>query len=188
MEFLKNKKKLLILIPIFVFLDQLTKQWAIKNIFDSQKIIDNTFKRFEQHNVNKNRLILQGESNTRKELLKVYNEIDIGVDPFPFQGNTSTIEAAWMGVPVITLKGDRYLFHFGESINSNLNMKDWIANDHDDYVSKAVKFSSDLNELSKIRMNLRDVALKSPVFDNIKFAEHFNKMLWGIWKNFIENK
>jgi len=173
--------KILLLIP--------NSRLILKNKnFDNKKIIENTYSRFKKNNIKKNQLDLRGEAKTRKELLEVYNEIDIGLDPFPYQGNTSTIEAVWMGVPVITLKGDRYLFHFGESINSNLNMKDWIANDHDEYVSKAVKFSSDLNELSKIRMNLRDIALKSPVFDNIKFAEHFNTMLWDIWKNFIENK
>ena len=150
--------------------------------FDDQKIIENTFLRFVKHNVNKSRLVLRGESATRKELLEVYNEIDIALDPFPFQGNTTTCEAVWMGVPVITLKGDRYLFHFGESINSNLNMKDWIAENHDEYVSKSIKFSSNLDQLSKIRMNLRKKALLSPVFDAPRFAEHFSKMLWDMWK------
>ena len=105
------------------------------------------------------------------------------MDPFPFQGNTSTCEAVWMGVPVITLKGDRYLFHFGESINSNLSMHEWIAKNQDEYVSKAIKFSSDFDELSKIRMNLRQIALQSPVFDAPRFTEHFSNMLWGMWKN-----
>ena len=152
--------------------------------FDNQKIINKTFLRFEKHNINNNRIILEGKSNTRKELLEVYNKIDIALDPFPFQGNTSTEEATWMGVPVITLKGDRYLFHFGESLNTNLNMKDWIAENHDEYVSIAMKFSSNLDELSKIRMNLRQIALQSPVFDAPRFAEHFSKMLWEMWKKF----
>ena len=140
--------------------------------------------RFAKHNININRLILHGRAVTRKEVLEVYNEIDIALDPFPFQGNTSTEEAVWMGVPVVTLKGDRFLFHFGESLNSNLNMKDWIAENQDEYVTKAVKFSSNLNELSKIRMNLRQIALRSPVFDAPRFAEHFSRMLWEMWNNF----
>ena len=136
----------------------------------------------------KNRLILLGESNTRKELLEVYNKIDIALDPFPFQGNTSTCESIWMGVPVITLKGDRYLSHFGESINSNLNMNNWIAKNYEEYISIAIKFSSDLNELSKIRMNLRKKALQSPVFDASLFASHFSDMLWSIWNDFSKKK
>ena len=149
---------------------------------DDQKIVENTYKRFGKNKINKNRLILQGKSPTRKEVLGTYNEIDIALDPFPFQGNTTTEEAVWMGVPVLTLKGNRFLFHFGESINSNLNMHDWIAKNYDEYVSKAVKFSSNLDELSKIRMNLRQIALQSPVFDAPRFVEHFSKMLWDMWK------
>ena len=155
---------------------------------DSKKIVEATFRRFESQNIKKDRLILEGHAKTRKELLDVYNKIDIALDPFPFQGNTSTIEAVWMGVPVITLKGDRYLFHFGESINSNLNMLDWIAENHNEYISKAIKFSSNLKELFKIRKNLRSNALKTAVFDVKSFAEHFDKMLWNMWKNFKTQK
>ena len=152
--------------------------------FDNQSIMENTFKRFEKHKIKKNCLILQGESVTRKELLEVYNEIDIALDPFPFQGNTSTCEAVWMGVPVLTLKGNSVVFHFGESINANLNMHDWIAQNKEEYIAKAIKFSSDIDLLSKIRKNLRNTALLSPVFDAPRFAEHFSQMLWEMWKNF----
>ena len=154
-----------------------------KNL-ENNEVNENICSKFEKYNIKRNRLILIGETKTRRENLEVFNQIDIALDPFPFQGNTSTCEAVWMGVPVLTLKGDRFLFHFGESINSNLNMHDWIAKNYEEYVSKAVKFSSDLNELSKIRKNLRQIALQSPVFDAPRFAEHFSKMLWDMWHNF----
>ena len=124
----------------------------------------------------------------RKELLEVYNEIDIVLDPFPFQGNTTTCEAIWMGVPAIVLKGDRYLFHFGESIKANLNMHDWIAENRNEYISKAIKFSSDVDQLSKIRMNLRKIALQSPVFDAPRLSKHFSQMLWKMWEKFNNQK
>ena len=81
--------------------------------------------RFKKFNVNTGRIVLEGKSKTREEVLETYRHIDIS-----FQGNTSSV---WMGVPVLTLKGDRYISHFGESINSNLNMKDWIADSKDGY-------------------------------------------------------
>jgi len=152
--------------------------------FENNKIIENTYSRFSKHNINKDRLILEGEAPTRRELLETYNKIDIALDTFPFQGNTTTCESVWMGVPVLTLKGDRYLFHFGESINSNLGMKNWIANDYEEYISKAIKFSSDLNELKKIRSTLRETAIKSSVFNSVKFGDDFSKMLWEMWKRF----
>ena len=61
-------------------------------------------------------------------------------------------------------------------------MYGWIAKDQDEYVSKAIKFSSDLDKLSKIRMNLRQIALNSPVFDAPRLAKHFDKMLWDMWR------
>jgi predicted O-linked N-acetylglucosamine transferase (SPINDLY family) len=91
-----------------------------------------------------------------------------------------------MGVPVITLKGDRYIFHTGESINANLNMHDWIAKTYEEYVSKAIKFSSDIELLSKIRKTLRETALQSPVFNAPRFAEHFSMMVWDMWRKFIK--
>ena len=151
---------------------------------DDKNILQNTLERFNKQKIEKNRLILLGESKTRKELLEIYNQIDISLDPFPFQGNTSTIEAIWMGVPVITLKGDRFLFHFGESINSNLNMHDWIAKNKEEYISKTIKFSSDLKDLSVLRMNLRDTIINSPVFDAKRFSNYFSQMLWDMWKKF----
>ena len=154
---------------------------------DNKGIVEKIIERFGKHNINSNRLILIGKSKTRRELLKIYNEIDIALDPFPFQGNTSTCEAVWMGIPVLTLKGDRYLSHFGESINSNLDMNNWIAKNQEEYVTLAIKYSSDIDSLSKIRVNLRDVALNSPVFDALRFSEHFSSALWEIWNNFSKN-
>ena len=160
---------------------------ALKNRnFENPSIVEQFLKKFECHGVKKERIILLGESNTRKELLKFYNEIDIALDPFPFQGNTSTCEAIWMGVPVLTLKGNRYLFHFGESINFNLGMSEWVADNKDEYISKAIKFSSNLDKLSKIRINLKETALKSPVFDAPRFANNFSDLLWKIWNEFIK--
>ena len=154
-----------------------------KNL-DDKEVNKNICSKFAKHNINRNRLILIGETKTRKENLEFFNKIDIALDPYPFQGNTSTCEAIWMGVPVITLKGNRFLFHFGESINSNLDMKDWIAKNQKEYISIAQKFSSNLNELSKIRMELRQKALQSPVFDAPRFVAHFELMLWDMWKKF----
>ena len=152
----------------------------------NKKFSEEVLNRFKKFNINPDRLVLEGKSKTRKEVLETYRQIDISLDPFPFQGNTSTCESVWMGVPVLTLKGDRYLFHFGESINSNLNMKDWIADNKDDYFKKTVQFSSDLCRLAKIRMNLRKEALLSPVFDSSRFSKHFSEMLWDMWNNFAK--
>jgi protein O-GlcNAc transferase len=154
-----------------------------KNL-DNKLVKEDIISQFKKNNVNKNKLILLGESKTRKELLKTYNDIDISLDTFPFQGYTTSCESVWMGVPVLTLKGDRLLFHSGECINSNLNMHDWIAKNNNNYILKAVEFSSKINELSKIRKNLRQTTLKSALCDSKSFGINFSEMLWKMWKKF----
>ena len=161
-----------------------SKLFLKNKLLDSKTILEETIKRFESQNVKRDQLILEGESKTRKELLNTYNKIDIALDPFPFQGNTTSIEAVWMGVPVITLKGNRYISHFGESINSNLNMLNWIATTKEEYIIKAKEFSLDINQLSKIRASLRKKSIQSPVFNSVDFSENFNQMLWKMWKVF----
>ena len=92
-----------------------------------------------------------------------------------------------MGVPVLTKKGyKKFASHQTESINYNAGMSDWIAKDENEYLVKAIKFSSNINLLSKIRKNLRKKTLKLPVFNSTLFAKEFNIALWKIWDNFIK--
>ena len=90
-----------------------------------------------------------------------------------------------MGVPILVLKGKKFISKCGESINNNLGMIDWIGENKEDYISKATKICSDYDKLSEIRANLRHKALNSPLFDNKKFAENFHEALWKMWKIFL---
>ena len=63
-------------------------------------------------------------------------------------------------------------------------MYDWIAKDRNEYISKAIRFSSNPEKLSDLRNSLREVALESPVFDSPRFAKHFSKILWDLWNKF----
>ena len=82
---------------------------------------------------------------------------------------------------MIVLKGNRLLFHTGENVNYNLGMDDWVAENQDQYLSQTVSFSSDLDRLVTIRRNLRQQALRSPLFDAPRFADHFSRILWQMW-------
>ena len=130
------------------------------------------------------KIIFVEQTKSRKQALELYNSIDICLDTFPFQGNTTTLEAAWMGVPTLTMKGNHFIFHFGEAINTNLSLKEWIANNKEDFVKRAIKLSSDSKQLSELRQGLRDQLLKSPICDAPRLANHFDKMLWEMWKNY----
>ena len=88
-----------------------------------------------------------------------------------------------MGVPVLTLKGDRYVAHMGESILHNIGMPDWIAADVHDYVIKAQAFAADTAALARLRQGLRHRLLTSPLGDAPRFARNFEAALRGMWQD-----
>ena len=141
---------------------------------------------FVKNNINSNRIILEKPSD-RLELLNSYNNIDIVLDTFPYSGGTTSFEASWMCVPILTLKGDYFVSKCGESINSNLNMKEWIAYDIDNYINKGIVFSKDFNILNEIKNKLILHSRNSDLFNSEKFSLDFSEILKTTWKNFISN-
>jgi predicted O-linked N-acetylglucosamine transferase (SPINDLY family) len=139
-----------------------------------------TLRRFEAQGIAADMLILEGPS-PREEYLRAYGRVDIALDPFPYPGGTITAEALWMGVPTITLRGDRLLSHLGETIAHNAGLAGWIAPDKDAYVAMAAKRASDLGTLSALRSSMRDRIAASPLFDAGRFARHFESALWEMW-------
>ena len=91
-----------------------------------------------------------------------------------------------MGVPVLTLKGDRFLSRQGEMIVSRGGLPDWVAEDRDEYVNKAIAYASDIQRLASIRRNLRENLTKSPLLDAPRFAANFEKALWDMWNTWLE--
>lgn len=151
---------------------------------EDEKQRQRTIDRFTVFGIPANRLILEGPV-PRAELLASYHRVDIALDPFPYPGGTTTAEALWMGVPVLTKQGDCFLAHVGESIAHNAGMSSWIAVDDVDYVTKAVTFASDLLGLAQLRAGLRNQVIASPLFDAPRFALNFEEALWGMWKKRI---
>ena len=114
--------------------------------------------------------------------LELYNKIDLALDTFPYPGVTTTFEAVLMGVPVLTMKGFNFNSRCGESINTNLKLNEFIASTEDDYIKKAIKFSNDKNLLKNINGNfLRDISLRSPLFDTTKFTNNIENKLEEIY-------
>jgi predicted O-linked N-acetylglucosamine transferase (SPINDLY family) len=141
---------------------------------------DKMRERFAAHGVAADHLLLEGPE-ARAEYLAAYNRIDIALDPFPFTGGTTTAECLWMGVPVLTLAGDRLVSRQGVGLLANAGLPDWIATDADDYVGKAALHASNPQALAALRRSLRQQVLASPVFDGERFARHLEKALHDMW-------
>ena len=137
-----------------------SKLFLKDGFFDIPEVRKKFIKKFEDNKVNKNKLIIEGKSSRAKHI-DCYNKVDIVLDTFPVSGATTSFEASYMGVPILTkINENSFWFRTGESINQNLNMSNWIAKDENDYVQKAVKFSENKNHLNNLKTELRNSALK----------------------------
>ncbi len=109
--------------------------------------------------------------------LKLYNEVDIALDTFPYNGVTTSFEAIWMGVPVLTMRGYNFNSRCGESINNNIGLTNLIASNIEDYVNIAKDLSVNTKKLIDIRKQIFQKALKTPLFDKKNFSKNFFKII-----------
>ncbi len=136
--------------------------------------------RFGAHGVAPERLDLIF-TNPQPRTWEYYGNIDIALDPFPHNAGTTTIEALWMGVPVLSLAGRPSVGRFGASILGALGMEDWVAKDGDEYVAIAVKWANDLPALAELRRNLRPRFEASPMRDGKSLARAIEVAYRDFW-------
>jgi protein O-GlcNAc transferase len=122
--------------------------------------------------------------------LALYHQVDIGLDPFPYNGTTTTCEALWMGAPVITLRGNRHAGRVGASILTRVGLEDLIAESEEQYVEICIKLAQDLDGLKKLRAEMRPRMQASPLCDGKNFAviiESIFRDKWHSWCGLTNN-
>ena len=118
------------------------------------------------------------------EYFALYREIDIGLDPFPYAGGTTTCDALWMGVPVVSLAGDIAVSRGGLSILSNVGLSELVAQTPEEYVQIATELAQDMGRLAGLRSSLRERMKSSPLMDGPGFAcnvEAAYRQMWQRW-------
>jgi predicted O-linked N-acetylglucosamine transferase (SPINDLY family) len=114
--------------------------------------------------------------------LGLYDRIDIALDPFPYNGTTTTCEASWMGVPVITLRGDRHAGRVGASLLTQLGLTELIADSVEEYVEIAVALAVDQARLGELHRSLRPRLATSPLGDAAAFARKIESAYRAMWQ------
>jgi protein O-GlcNAc transferase len=133
--------------------------------------------RLAQAGIDSHRVELRGFELDRKQHLTLYGDIDIALDTFPFNGATTTCEALWMGVPVVTLPGQTHASRMGASILSAAGLREWIAADEDGYVGICAQIAHDLRLLAQTRAGLRAAMTASHLMDYAGFMREFETLL-----------
>lgn len=143
--------------------------------YSKQQIIDF----FDSYGISETRLYLKSTQD-RQEFLKTYNEVDIALDPFPYSGSCTSIESLRMGVPIITMEGNKWSSRMTGTILYRLGYADLIASNEDEYIHKAVELASDIDRLNYLRKNLR-TNIDSSKINLETFTKDFEQALWTIW-------
>ena len=128
------------------------------------------------------RVTLLPQTKTVAEHLATYQRADIGLDTFPYNGTTTTCEALWMGVPVVTLAGDRHASRVGVSLLNNVGLGDLVAQTPREYVDAAVRLAEDVQRRQSLRETLRQRMRESALMDPPRFARNVEEAYRTMWR------
>lgn len=131
------------------------------------------------------RLAAEGIGEDRFSLIDFdpsMDDIDIALDPFPFNGATTTCHAFWMGLPLVALRGDAHCSCVSASLLHAMDLDDLIAGSEDEYVAIAARLAGDLDRLAELRATLRDRLTASPICDAAKFTRDLEAAYCAMWK------
>jgi protein O-GlcNAc transferase len=138
---------------------------------------------FRSHGVHDAQLRFQGKTK-QTAVLDLYNDVHIALDPFPYNGTVTSLEALWMGVPFVTMRGDRFVGRVGETLLSAVGLSDLVADSRAAYIEKAVALAHDRARLLDLRRDLRQRMTVGPLGDHQQFARHLGaawRQAWSRW-------
>ena len=135
---------------------------------------------FAAHGIEPGRVTLAGLRG-RYQYLELYRDVDIALDPFPYNGCVTTCDALWMGVPVIALAGDAFVSRQGVSLLATVGLGDLVTRDADSYVQKAIQLAAEPARLAAIRASLRTAVQRSPLGDTRRFTRQLEDVYEKIW-------
>jgi len=155
------------------------------HVFGIPSVRERILERFREHGVPPERIVIPADpGETRDQHLARYAQIDIALDPFPFTGSTTTFESLWMGVPVVTLAGDRMVSRWSAAMLRKVGLAHLVARSEADYVEIAKTLAAEPGGLGELRQGLRERVARSPLCDGparVRQLERLYRRLWARW-------
>ncbi len=140
-------------------------------------------KRFLAEGIDSSRLIFRGPVGLT-DMMAEYADVDIALDTVPYNGGTTTLQAMWMGVPVVVKAGENFVSRMGASFMQAAGLPDWVAASDDDYIKIAVAKAQDREALLRLKQGMRKQLLSSPAWDMERYANAFQGALKDVWSDF----
>ena len=156
--------------------------------FGEEKTREYMMGNLRKYGIDENRVRLLGFIPSNTSHMTTYNVMDVALDPFPYNGTTTSCEALWMGVPFITREGDRHCARVGMSLLKAIGLEDWITYSDEEYIAKAIEVSKNKKKLLETKMSLRKRMLQSSLCDHIEFAKKFGNALIEMWREWCKQK
>jgi len=138
--------------------------------------------RFDAAGIDNARLELAPPTDSVDAHMRCYDRVDIALDSFPYHGTTTTMDALWMGVPVVTLRGDRHAARVSASILHTLGLDDLVAGSAQDYAAIAQQLARDVDKLESLRRTLRERVRASPLMQGARFTRHLEEAYLQMWQ------
>jgi len=149
---------------------------------------NNVIAEFHKRGISEDRLILKTSKAKIEQHLNEYNNIDIAVDTVPYNGTTTTLEALWMGVPVITLVGQTHVSRVSASILYRMGLTELACTSIQSFANKAKELSENPKKLSDLRKNLRKTMSQSSLMNKELFTQEFSAMLRKQWQDWCTER
>jgi predicted O-linked N-acetylglucosamine transferase (SPINDLY family)/predicted SAM-dependent methyltransferase len=154
----------------------------------AQSARDALVAQFAARGVKAERLIVLGPEDSATGHLARYGDVDIALDCFPYNGTTTTCEALWMGVPVITLAGKSHVARVGSSLLSRAGLEDLVAESPQEYLDKAIALANDAARRSELRSTLRSRLRASPLLDAAAFTRGLESAYTQMWAAYAQKE
>lgn len=155
---------------------------------DKERVFRELTGHLDKKGIEPERLVLLGHARSVVEQMQAYHLMDIALDTFPYNGTTTTCEALYMGVPVVTLAGHSHVARVGASLLETAGLGDLVAESAGEYTEKAVTLAGDLRRLLELRKGLRQMLMNSPLADNVTFTAQVEQAYRQIWQRWCREQ
>ena len=151
-----------------------------------QSVIERFKGIFRNEGIQDEQLEFEGPTGL-EHMMQRYGDVDIALDPTPYNGGTTTLQAMWMGVPVITLEGKNFVSRMGSSFLQAAGYQDWIARNPEEYLAIATAMVADIQNIRQSRESLRKNMVDSRLSNPDKYSQNFEDLLQRMWRHYCNN-